>query len=90
MTVDSLDFETPAERTRCESCDMAILIAFSASTGRKIPLDDEPTRDGQYSLEGRIATVVSKRNRGPHDQLYRCHYGTCPHAAHARAKAGRS
>ncbi len=77
---------------RCRSCDALIRWA-KTSAGKLMPLDAEPTRNGNVQLGWvggeEIAIVV-----GPADavaaqaagiELYLSHFATCPSAAQHRA-----
>lgn len=83
----------------CSSCHQRVWWVRSAATGRAMPLDPDPTADGNVVIE-RGAAVVLPRQRDtgptlfeqepppPDDRpRYTSHFATCPNAAsHRKAR----
>lgn len=76
----------------CKSCGASIVWALSTG-GKRIPIDVEPSRDGNVRLtfdDGasteRIARVVQK---GSLPDLHTSHFATCPQAAQHRRKGSK-
>jgi hypothetical protein len=66
----------------CRSCGAEIRWAVSMSTGRRMPIDAEPTPDGNVLLHpGGGATVLAAGVPVPVGRSrYTSHFATCPHA----------
>jgi hypothetical protein len=68
----------------CRSCSAEVLWVYFVSSGRRAPLDAEPTPDGRVLLEpdGIHARVVSAQRameaRAAGEQTYTSHFATCP------------
>lgn len=73
---------------RCVSCRAPIVWVTSSTTGRPVPLDAEPTADGNVVLRDGQAVVLGKAGLAelPADApRFRSHFATCPHAGQWRA-----
>ena len=72
----------------CRSCDAPILFAFSWSTGRRMPVDVEPSPLGNIALDmtGTVAAAdvltgdTLTRARDGDRKLYLSHFVSCPDA----------
>ena len=65
--------------SRCRSCGAEIRWARTAAKGKAIPLDPEPTEEGNVVLDGDTATVLGPLERSAHDgPLFMPHHATCP------------
>jgi hypothetical protein len=70
--------------------------AKSESTGRMMPLDAEPSRDGTFVLLGWESPPIAAKPQPAGDPLaaatekYSSHFATCPNAAQHRGKGLRS
>lgn len=79
--------------TRCKSCGAAIRWVLSATTGRRMPLDAEPSDAGNVTVDQRMrgptATVWPAGEPPPADlgPRYVSHFATCPNARRHRAEA---
>lgn len=78
----------------CRSCTAPIMWALTEK-GHRMPLDPEPTDEGNIVLAHReglvpLATVFSNasaaREGAPNADRYTSHFVTCPHAASHRRK----
>jgi hypothetical protein len=66
--------------SKCKGCGAEIIWARTLNK-KPIPLDAEPTLDGNISLEKGIAAVVADNYLGPgQGPLYKSHFATCPKA----------
>lgn len=80
---------SPSEtRGRCRSCGAAILWTKTAATGATIPLDAEPSKDGNMVIiEGKAhinrGSMFEPIWKGPR---YKAHFATCPNAKKHRRK----
>lgn len=73
----------------CKACGAPIVWAKTAATGKAIPLDTEPTPDGNIFLKDGKAHYLTKN--GVEQTLadfdrYKSHFATCPQAARFRRK----
>lgn len=73
--------------SECRSCGTPIRFVYTAN-GKLMPLDAEPTTDGNVTLEGDIAIVhppgqLAALDTGP---CYTAHFVTCPNADQWRTK----
>jgi len=85
--------KTRPDHSRCRSCGAAIFWATSEN-GRAMPVDFEPSEDGNIGLvwnrtTGQISCVVLRRDAmesydGPRRKS---HFATCPNADHHRGAA---
>lgn len=84
----------PGPGPRCRSCGAEIVWARS-QLGKRIPLDAEPTADGNVILRPDGAAIVlsgaglaeARANRsGRVGTLHRSHFATCPQAGEWRKK----
>lgn len=69
-------------RDRCRSCDAAIIWARTAG-GRAMPVDAEPSVDGNLILVGDVAEHVSADQQSAlfdGGDRYTSHFSTCPQA----------
>lgn len=71
--------------TTCKYCDAPITWRVSRSTGRRAPIDPEPSDDGNVILENDLRHYIvlgtpelrdQAKERG--DPLYTNHFQTCP------------
>lgn len=79
--------------SRCRSCGAPVRWIRSATTGKNMPLDAEPTSDGNILIDTLglahvHASPTAAIERGIPDQpRYLSHFTTCPDAAaHRRRK----
>jgi hypothetical protein len=80
----------------CKSCHAPITWVVSAATGKRMPLDVEPTPDGNISLDmaGMLPAahvhagekLLAMRELGR--DLYLSHFVTCPQAGEHRKEKG--
>lgn len=68
---------------KCRSCGADIIWARTSS-GRNIPVDADPTPDGNVELTG--TTVVVHPGPVPDLELRMAHHATCPQAAEWRRR----
>lgn len=63
--------------SQCKSCEAPIIWAMTEK-GRRIPLDEEPVRDGiRFRVgHGNVASRVGEGDQSGH----RAHFATCPNA----------
>lgn len=75
--------------SRCRSCNAPVLWVAVGPQGERsrMPLDPDPTDDGNVRLEGRFtpsgaeaATVLGPLEAELEDELYLSHFATCPDA----------
>ena len=70
--------------SRCRSCRAEIIWVITARGGRRMPLDAEPTPDGNviFDTTGRAAVVSGETlaTLRPEIKRYMPHHATCPHA----------
>jgi len=63
----------------CKSCRAPIKWIQMAKSGKKNPLDVQPTPDGNVAIGGDgLGYIVNDMNRKP--PLYKSHFATCPNA----------
>lgn len=76
--------------TKCRSCEAPIVWARHAGTGRRVPVDAEPTTDGNVELhnaaagtDGPPVVECNVHHQPPLDAgpLRLSHFVTCPQAA---------
>ena len=77
--------------TLCRSCGAAVRWEITAATGRRIPLDVEPSPAGNVWLDDAgLAHVMSSAGQLPlgavKSQLYVPHHATCPQGREWKAK----
>ena len=72
---------------KCRSCGAAIFWARTPN-GKAIPLDAEPTEDGNVVVNGGQALVFTKGSPTVADGTvkYTCHFQTCKDAAKHRKR----
>jgi hypothetical protein len=70
----------------CKSCGAEVLWARTRK-GRRMPLDAEPSPDGNIRLADGVAEVVGEDQRGGNEDLFLSHFVTCPQAAQHRSRA---
>lgn len=76
--------------TSCRSCGAPIRWARTVGAGKSMPLDAEPSADGNVQLVGphEAAVVLAGLDLYAAQQagvpLYVSHFATCPHAANHR------
>lgn len=74
---------------RSEACGAVIIWARSRD-GKAIPLDVEPTADGNLALVGGIAEAYGLEHAAEKLPRYTSHFATCPDApAFRKEKPGR-
>lgn len=82
---------------RCRSCNAPVRWAIT-ERGRRMPLDVEPSDEGNILLQDRegrepLAVVLTKGQIAAFDgslqrhRLHRSHFATCPHGKHWRKGA---
>jgi hypothetical protein len=71
--------------SRCRSCNAEIIWARTES-GKAMPLDAEPTEDGNVKIVGGFAVVGGLQLLDPGPR-YTSHFATCPNAAQHRRPA---
>ena len=70
----------------CRSCEAPIIWADTQS-GRKMPLDEQPTPAGNMVYVNGIARTVRYEDRRLARPTYTSHFATCPNAdTHRRAR----
>lgn len=77
---------------KCRSCGAPIFYAVYSTTGRKMPIDRDPTAAGSLavgfgspgSFAERKAFYVPKPERGGRTDLFTSHFETCPDASSFR------
>jgi hypothetical protein len=69
---------------RCRSCNAEIRWARTAAKKRPIPLDLQPSPEGNVHLVGATAYMLNTEDaeqaRRHHVELFVSHFATCPHA----------
>lgn len=70
----------------CQSCGAPIFFA-ATGTGKRIPLDAEPTEDGNIVILDGEACVIPKGTYLAGKPQYRSHFATCPNAARHRRRS---
>lgn len=73
----------------CKSCDAPIRWAKSKTTGRPMPLDVEPSeegnlvivREGAHGITEEVARAATDEDRKLLRPMYLSHFVTCPQAA---------
>ena len=75
---------------RCSSCNAPLEWATSAATGKTMPIDAEPSSDGNVIVRDGQAVVLNREQLAvlPKDApRFKSHFATCPLAArHRRPK----
>lgn len=72
----------------CKSCGQPI-VWCRTDTGKRMPVDPEPSPEGNLVLiAGELPTTrsVSRGGHQPGEPLYVSHFKTCPHASAHRKK----
>ena len=69
---------------QCRSCGRNIYW-LKTSKGKLMPVDTQPSKDGNIVIEEGIATVVSQGSLFG-EPLYTSHFATCPQAPSWRKK----
>jgi hypothetical protein len=64
----------------CNSCHREIRWAKSATTGKSMPLDPEPTPDGNLVVERGVFRAATAEDKRLHRDLFVSHFSTCPQA----------
>lgn len=81
-------------RSHCSTCERPLLWAWSEH-GKRIPIDPEPTTDGNIVLR-RIATGADSvahvlgRDEETDEERYTSHFATCPQADTHRRRRERA
>lgn len=76
--------------SRCRSCEAPITWAETES-GKAMPLDAKPTRDGNMVLVRGKTRFANEEDRRLARPLYMSHFATCPDAsAHRKPKGYRT
>ena len=76
---------------KCRSCGSGIIWAIT-QTGKRIPVDADPTPDGSVRLVDEDGTVYARVRNKNHAKdptgttLRTSHFATCPHAADWRKR----
>lgn len=71
---------------QCRTCEAPVIWADTQS-GRKMPIDEQPTAKGNMVYVGGVARTASAEDRRLGRPLYTSHFATCPDAdAHRRAR----
>ena len=74
----------------CRSCQARIFWAVSAKTGKRMPIDFEPSAKGNLRIgPGPVATVIgggAKMAMQARGQAYISHFSTCPQSKEWRSK----
>lgn len=77
----------------CKSCGAEIIWRYNETSGRKMPIDAEPSEDGNIMLhaDGLAAHVVPRGTIAEVQSLgiglHRSHFASCPQAdAHRRTR----
>lgn len=70
----------------CRSCEALIIWATSPTTGKSIPLDAEPTPNGNLVLVGGEARVYTEEDARLARDRHTSHFATCPDAGSWRGK----
>ncbi len=75
---------------RCRSCDAPIRWATATTTGRRMPIDAEPTADGNVTVhrgdDGQAVATVHPAGVTPLGTRWTAHFATCPAAAEHRRR----
>lgn len=76
------------QQSACRSCGAAIVWAVSTSSGKRMPLDAEPTAQGNVILDSATEPYSAVVQRGPiaDGSGHLSHFVTCPNAASWRKK----
>lgn len=75
----------PDAYTFCNSCGAKIFFAKTPA-GKEMPIDLEPSIEGNIDLSSGEAVVVKRSDFFPVAPLYISHFATCPHAGQHRRK----
>lgn len=70
---------------KCKSCGAPIMWATSARTGKAMPIDAEPTPNGNVCLVAGQARPYTPDDAKLHRDRYTSHFATCPDAPTWRA-----
>lgn len=74
----------------CRSCQAYIIWAVSVTSGKRMPLDAEPSPRGNVEIVGGDEKTPTVRIVPARAGLYVSHFATCPAAAqHRKGKAKR-
>ncbi len=65
----------------CNSCGAAIEWAESATTGKSVPIDLEPTKDGTLAVVNGKAHAYTLEDLALKRERRTSHFATCPDAA---------
>lgn len=70
---------------QCRACDAEIWWLEHLTTGKRAPIDVEPSTDGNVlpslgDFQYRIATAAERAEMGPRRKLHRNHFQSCPNA----------
>ncbi len=71
---------------KCRSCGAAILWC-KTEKGKAMPVDAEPSENGNLIISGEICTVVKPSEVLPGIPLFTSHFATCKQAASWRKQA---
>lgn len=73
---------------KCKSCGAAIVWALSSTTGKRMPVDAEPTKQGNVILSGDSPDLSARVQGGPLDDGsgHLSHFVTCPQRDQWRRK----
>lgn len=69
----------------CRSCEAEIIWATS-TTGKAIPLDAQPTANGNLSLVAGTAHAYTAEDERLKRERYTSHFATCPEAGQWRKR----
>ena len=81
---------------RCRSCNAEIIWATSASTLKAMPIDAEPTQNGNIQLRVPVtggaptAYVLNTAAQFGKTDLRTSHFATCEHAAQWRKRRAKT
>lgn len=77
------------DRALCRSCGASILWAVSAKTGKRMPLDGEPTATGTMAFNPQgHAEYVDPKGDDPRPRFL-SHHASCPQGASWKRGAGK-
>lgn len=76
--------------SRCRSCGAAIIWAVTGVARRAMPLDAEPTEEGNILLRDGVAVVATRADNTEGELMYLSHFATCPEAKRHRVKGKKA
>lgn len=72
----------------CVACGTSVTMCFHVTTGKRAPIDTEPSEDGNVQRVGedRYRIITAKAPADPDAPRFKSHFATCTDAARFRRK----